>query len=348
VRKIIEGREDEIRPCVGANYCLDRIYHGGAAYCIHNAATGRETTMPHQIPKAAQRRKVVIVGAGPAGLEAARVAGERGHEVVVYEVADKAGGQIRLTAQSERRKEMISIVDWRLAQCERLGVKFHYNVWADSQIILDEAADVVIVATGGLPHTEVLEQGNELVVSSWDIISGDVKPGRNVLVYDDAGDHAALQAAEFIAQSGARTEIMTPDRTFSPEVMGMNLVPYMRALQQLDTTFTVTWRLKAVSKTADGLLATIGTDYSELRQTRLVDQVVVNHGTRPLDDLYFQLVPLSSNEGAVEYMDLIAGRPQAVARRDDGRFQLFRIGDAVASRNTHAAIYDALRLVKDL
>ncbi|MDD1962937.1 NADH:flavin oxidoreductase [Pseudomonas sp. 39004] len=348
VRKIIEGREDQIRPCVGANYCLDRIYHGGAAYCIHNAATGRETSMPHDIAKAPVRRKVVIVGAGPAGLEAARVAGERGHEVVVYEVADKAGGQIRLTAQSERRKEMISIVDWRLAQCERLGVTFHYNVWADSQIILDEAADVVIVATGGLPHTEVLEHGNDLVVSSWDIISGDVKPGRNVLVYDDAGDHAALQAAEFIAQSGARTEIMTPDRTFSPEVMGMNLVPYMRTLQQLDTTFTVTWRLKAVHKGEGGLLASIGTDYSELRQTRQVDQVVVNHGTRPLDELYFQLCPLSSNEGAVEYMDLIAGRPQTVARRNDGRFQLFRIGDAVASRNTHAAIYDALRLVKDL
>lgn len=169
-----------------------------------------------------------------------------------------------------------------------------------------------------------------------------------MLVYDDAGDHAALQAAEFIAQSGARTEIMTPDRTFSPEVMGMNLVPYMRALQQLDTTFTVTWRLKAVSRTEQGLLATIGTDYSELRQTRLVDQVVVNHGTRPLDELYFQLCPLSSNEGAVQYLDLIAGRPQALVRRDDGRFQLFRIGDAVASRNTHAAIYDALRLVKDL
>ncbi|MNE40540.1 putative N-methylproline demethylase [compost metagenome] len=207
---------------------------------------------------------------------------------------------------------------------------------------------MVIVATGGLPHTEVLEHGNDLVVSSWDIISGDVKPGRNVLVYDDAGDHAALQAAEFIAQSGARTEIMTPDRTFSPEVMGMNLVPYMRTLQQLDTTFTVTWRLKAVHKGEAGLLASIGTDYSELRQTRQVDQVVVNHGTRPLDELYFQLCPLSSNEGAVEYMDLIAGRPQTVARRNDGRFQLFRIGDAVASRNTHAAIYDALRLVKDL
>jgi 2,4-dienoyl-CoA reductase-like NADH-dependent reductase (Old Yellow Enzyme family)/thioredoxin reductase len=348
VRKIIEGREDDIRPCVGANYCLDRIYNAGAAYCIHNAATGRETTMPHEIPKAAQKRKVVIVGAGPGGLEAARVAGERGHEVVVYELADKPGGQIRLTAQSERRKEMISIIDWRMAQCERLGVTFHFNTWADTAIVLDENADVVIVATGGMPHTEVLKHGNQFLVSSWDIISGDVKPGRNVLVYDDAGDHAGLQAAEFIARSGAKTEIMTPDRSFAPEVMGMNLVPYMRSLQQLDTTFTVTYRLKVVEKQGDQLLATIGTDYSDLTKTRLVDQVVVNHGTRPLDELYFELKPLASNEGALEYMDLIVGKPQTLASNPEGRFQLFRIGDAVASRNTHAAIYDALRLVKDL
>ncbi|EKT4562318.1 NADH:flavin oxidoreductase [Pseudomonas putida] len=348
VRKIIEGREDDIRPCVGANYCLDRIYNAGAAYCIHNAATGRETTMPHEIPKALHKRKVVIVGAGPGGLEAARVAAERGHEVVVYELADKPGGQIRLTAQSERRKEMISIIDWRMAQCERLGVTFHFNTWADTAVVLDENADVVIVATGGMPHTEVLAHGNQYLVSSWDIISGDVKPGRNVLVYDDAGDHAGLQAAEFIARSGSKTEIMTPDRSFAPEVMGMNLVPYMRALQHLDTTFTVTYRLKAVEKQGDQLLATIGTDYSDLTKTRLVDQVVVNHGTRPLDELYFELKPLASNEGAVEYMDLIVGKPQTVVSNPDGRFQLFRIGDAVASRNTHAAIYDALRLVKDL
>ncbi|MGE8373547.1 MAG: FAD-dependent oxidoreductase [Pseudomonas putida] len=348
VRKIIEGREDDIRPCVGANYCLDRIYNAGAAYCIHNAATGRETTIPHEIPKAVHKRKVVIVGAGPGGLEAARVAAERGHEVVVYELADKPGGQIRLTAQSERRKEMISIIDWRMMQCERLGVTFHFNTWADTAIVLDENADVVIVATGGMPHTEVLAHGNQFLVSSWDIISGDVKPGRNVLVYDDAGDHAGLQAAEFIARSGAKTEIMTPDRSFAPEVMGMNLVPYMRSLQQLDTTFTVTYRLKAVEKQGDQLLATIGTDYSDLTKTRLVDQVVVNHGTRPLDELYFELKPLASNEGAVEYMDLIVGKPQTVVSNPEGRFQLFRIGDAVASRNTHAAIYDALRLVKDL
>lgn len=348
VRKIIENREDEIRPCVGANYCLDRIYNAGAAYCIHNAATGRETSMPHEVPKAAHPRKVLIIGAGPGGLEAARVAGERGHEVLVLEVADQPGGQVRLTAQSERRKEMISIIDWRMAQCERLGVKFRFNTWADAAMVLDENPDVVIVATGGLPHTEVLHSGNQWLVSSWDIISGDVKPGRNVLVYDDAGDHAGLQAAEFIARSGARTEIMTPDRSFAPEVMGMNLVPYMRSLQQLDTTFTVTYRLKAVERQGEQLLATIGTDYSDLERTRLVDQIVVNHGTRPLDELYFELQPMATNEGAVEYKDLIAGTAQNLVTNPQGRFQLFRIGDAVSSRNTHAAIYDALRLVKDL
>lgn len=348
VRKIIEKREEEIRPCVGANYCLDRIYQGGAAYCIHNAATGRETTMPHDIPRAAVPRKVVIVGTGPAGLEAARVAGERGHRVKVFEAADRPGGQIRLTAQNERRREMISIIDWRMAQCERLGVEFAFNTWVEADTVLAEEPDVVIVATGGLPHTEILSQGNDLTVSTWDIISGDVKPGRQVLIFDDAGDHAALQAAEVIAKSGAGVEIVTPDRAFSAEVMAMNLVPYMRTLQDLDVTFTVTYRVDRVERRDGRLVATFKSDYGPVHKERIVDQVVVNHGTVPLDDLYFELRPQSKNDGAVEHQDLIAGKPQNIVTNPAGRFQLFRIGDAVAARNTHAAIYDALRLMKDL
>jgi 2,4-dienoyl-CoA reductase-like NADH-dependent reductase (Old Yellow Enzyme family)/thioredoxin reductase len=348
VRKIIEGREDEIRPCVGANYCLDRIYQGGAAYCIHNPATGRELSMPHIVPKAAERRKVVVVGAGPAGLEAARVAGERGHDTLVFEAAAEPGGQIRLTAQSERRREMISIVDWRMARCERLGVRFRFNAWAEAEDVLAENPDVAIVATGGMPHTDILSAGNELVVSAWDIISGDARPGANVLVFDDAGDHAGLQAAEVIAASGARVEIMTPDRSFAPEVMAMNLVPYMRSLQQRDAIFTVTWRLKSVERRGNGLVAVVGSDYGGALREREVDQVVVNHGTIPLDELYFELKPLSRNLGEVSYDDLIAGCPQTVSRNPEGAFQLFRIGDAVSARNTHAAIYDALRLVKDI
>ena len=348
VRKIIEKREDDIRPCVGANYCLDRIYQGGLAFCIHNAATGREETMPQVIDKAPVRKKVVIVGTGPAGLEAARVAGARGHEVVVFEAAANPGGQIRLTAQSPRRKEMISIIDWRMAQCEKAGVTFHFNSWAEADTIEAEKPDVVIIATGGLPHTEVLTRGNEFVVSSWDIISGDVKPGTNVLVFDDAGDHAGLQAAEILAGAGASVEVMTPDRSFAPEVMAMNLVPYMRSLQKLDVTFTVTYRLDAVEKNGNQLVAHVGSDYGGIARQRTVDQVVINHGTVPLDDLYFELKPRSSNLGAVDYDELIEGKDQSVARNPEGRYKLYRIGDAVAARNTHAAIYDALRLVKDI
>lgn len=348
VRKIIEKREEDIRPCVGANYCLDRIYQGGMAFCIHNAATGRETTMPHIIPKAEQKKKVVIIGAGPAGLEAARVSAERGHDVVVFEAANNPGGQIRLTAQSERRREMMSIIDWRMSQCEKLGVTFHFNSWADAEAVQAEKPDAVIVATGGLPHTEVLTQGNDLVVSTWDIISGDVKPGTNVLIYDDAGDHAALQAAEIIAKTGAKVEIMTPDRAFSPEVMAMNLVPYMRTLQKLDTIFTVTYRLNAVERTGNQLVAHVGSDYGGVDKQRVFDQIIVNHGTLPLDELYFELKPESSNGGEVSHDQLLAGQSQSVVRNADGRFQLFRIGDAVAARNTHAAIYDGLRIAKDI
>lgn len=348
VRKIMEGREEEIRPCVGANYCLDRIYQGRSAYCIHNAATGRELSMPHEIRRARLNRKVVIVGTGPAGLEAARVAAERGHKVVAFEAASQPGGQVRLSAQTPRRREMLGIIDWRMAQCRARGVAFRFDTFAEADEVLAEKPDVVIVATGGLPHTEVLKTGNELVVSAWDIISGSVKAGSNVLVFDDAGDHVGLQAAEFIAASGAAVEIMTPDRSFAPEVMAMNLVPYMRSLQRQSVAFTVTFRLEAVRRDGDHLVATIGSDYGGVRKEQRVDQIIINHGTIPLDDLYFALKPLSSNLGAIDHSELIAGSPQTVSCNPSGAFQLFRIGDAVSARNVHAAIYDALRLVKDL
>ena len=350
VKKIIEGREDDIRPCVGATYCLDRIYQAGEALCIHNAATGRELTMPHTIEPAPTRKKVVIIGAGPAGLEAARVAAERGHNVIVYEAQPDPGGQIRLTAQNPRRREMMSIIDWRMSQCAARDVEFRFNTWAEAADITAVNPDVVIVATGGLPNTELFEtrQDQDLVVTAWDIIAGDVKPGQNVLIYDESGDHPAVMAAEVAANAGATVEVMTPDRTFAPDIMAMNLVPYMRALQDQDVTFTVARRLLDVQRDGNRLKAMIGTDYSDLKTEKTYDQVVVNYGTLPLDDLYFDLKPLSSNGGAVDYDALINGDPQNVIRNPDGAFALYRIGDAVSARNTHAAIYDALRLVKDM
>ncbi|RXV60716.1 N-methylproline demethylase [Roseovarius sp. A46] len=345
VAKIAEGREDDIRPCVGATYCLDRIYQGGEALCIHNAATGRELDLPHEITPSPSPRRVVIVGAGPGGLEAARVAATRGHHVTVFEAANQPGGQVRLAAQSRRRSELIGIIDWRMAQCAARDVDFRFNALAEAEDITALAPDIVIVATGGLAQQDILEAGNDLTVTAWDILTGDVRPGREVLLFDDAGDHAALQAAEVIAASGATVEVMTPDRSFAPEVMGMNLVPYMRSLQDKPVTMTVARRLKSVARAGNRLRATLGTDYSDHTYEAEFDQVVVNHGTLPLDDLYHDLRPLSRNGGAVDHEALIAGQPQTVAANPDGAFQLFRIGDAVSARNIHAAIHDALRLM---
>ena len=350
VQKIIEKREVDIRPCVGATYCLDRIYNSGEALCIHNAATGRELAMQHVVNFSYKIKKVVVIGAGPGGLEAARVASERGHAVIVLEAADQPGGQIRLTAQSPRRREMISIVDWRMQQCEKRGVSFQFNTYAEMSDVVALEPQVVVVATGGIPNMELFETKGELknVSSAWDLISGDVKPAEHILIYDESGDHPGLQAAEIAANAGCKVEIMTPDRTVSPEIMAMNLVPYMRALQNKDVTFTVARRLLNLSQNGNKLRAEIGTDYSSLKTFLEYDQVILNYGTLPVDEIYFQLKPFSQNEGAVDYEALILGKSQKLNKNIDGKFQLFRIGDAVSARNTHAAIYDALRFMKDI
>ncbi len=347
VQKIRDGREHEIRPCVGATYCLDRIYQGGEALCIHNPATGRELLMPHVIAPAPRAKRVVVVGAGPGGLEAARVAAARGHHVTVFEAASQPGGQVRLAALSPRRREMLGIIDWRMAQCAARDVEFRFDTLAEAADVIALDPDVVVVATGGLADTAGLATGDDLTVTAWDILTGDAKPGSRVLLWDDAGDHAGLQAAQMMAEAGAEVEIMTRDRTFAPEVMGMNLVPYMRALQPLGVRFTVAQRLMGARRAGNALTAIIGTDYSAYRVERDFDQIVVNHGTRPLDELYFALKPMSKNRGAVDHGALAESRPQPEGRHD-GAFAVWRIGDAVAARNTHAAIYDALRLLKDV
>jgi 2,4-dienoyl-CoA reductase-like NADH-dependent reductase (Old Yellow Enzyme family) len=348
-RLLAEGREAEIRPCVGATYCLDRIYEGNDAVCVHNAATGREATMPHVIaPAEGPRRKIVVVGAGPGGLEAARVAAARGHEVTLFEAADKPGGQILLACRLARRKELIGIIDWRMQRLEAAGVQPRFATFADAPDVLAEVPDVVILATGGVPNTAVLEDGNELVVSTWDILSGTVAPASRVLVFDDNGGHPAMQTAELLAEAGSAVEIISPERYFAPEMGGMNHTLYAAAFHRHSVRITINARLLSVRREGNALSATIGSDHGPERFERLVDQVVVEHGTLPPTELYDALRPQSRNLGEVDHPALLAGRRQDVTRNSEGQFLLFRIGDAVASRNIHAAIYDALRLVKNL
>jgi len=342
VRKVAAGQEARVRPCVGATYCLDRIYEGGEALCIHNAATGREGWIPHEIARADRPAKAVVVGAGPAGLEAARVAAMRGHEVVVLEAADRAGGQVTLLTANPRRREMSGIVDWRLEELERLGVDIRYNLYAGVEDVLAESPEMVVVATGGLPQAPEMA-GDDLTVSSWDILSGAVKPAGRVLVYDDNGGHPGMSAAEVIARAGVELELVSPERFFAPEMGGVNHVPYMQAFHEGGVRITINTRVAGVRREGNELAVTLGSDFAPgWAEERRVDQVVVEHGTAALDELYHLLKPLSRNQGAVEYAALI-GAGEVFPQVKNGSFTLYRIGDAVASRNIHAGIYDALR-----
>ncbi len=342
-RKVAACEEARIRPCVGATYCLDRIYEGGGALCIHNAATGREGVIPHEIARAETSRRAVIVGAGPAGLEAARVAAERGHEVHLLEAASQAGGQVRLLAANPRRREMSGIVDWRLAELDRLGVTIRYDTYAEAEDVQALAPDVVVIATGGLPQAPPLEAGEDLVTTSWDILSGEARPSGRVLVYDDHGGHAGLSAAEVLAGK-VDLEIVTPERMFAPEIGGLNHVPYMAAFHRAGARITTQRRLQSVRRAGNRLVAVLGSDFAPgATEEHEVDMVVAEHGTAPLDELYVALKPLSRNLGAVDYGALVRQQDPFALRNPDGDFLLYRIGDAVTSRNIHAGIYDALR-----
>ncbi|WP_018156475.1 NADH:flavin oxidoreductase [Demetria terragena] len=345
VAKVAARAEDRIRPCVGANYCLDAIYESGDAKCLHNPATGRELSLPQvvQISPGAKRR-AVVVGAGPAGLEAARVLAERGHRVTVLEAADEPGGQVRLASQSPRRRDLIGITDWRVAEAQRAGATIKYGVYAETDDVLNEEPDLVIVATGGMPNREFLDGGTSLVSDSWDVLEGSVRPSGDVLVYDDNGTEPGLDAAEHLASAGARVHFVTPERTLGIGVGGMNAPAYLKAFAEHDVEVSLAYRLERVTQQDGRRVAHLRHEYANRTREVVVDRVVVEHGTLPNDELYTKLLPHSVNLGEVDHEALRAGTVQSIATNSASGYQLFRIGDAVASRNIHAAIYDALRL----
>ncbi|MFO0997643.1 MAG: NADH:flavin oxidoreductase [Alphaproteobacteria bacterium] len=344
-RKLAEGRPDEIRQCVGASYCVDRLLLGGEAVCIQNAATGREATMPHIVPKGAGGKRVVVVGAGPGGLEAARVSAERGHAVVLFEAAPETGGQITVAAKAPWREQLAGITRWLEQQVRKLKVDLRLRTEASVAAVEAERPDIVIVATGGVPNKGGFE-GSDLATSTWDILAGRVAPAENVLVFDDHGGHQGASTAELMAARGSRVEMATPERQILVEVGATNFPIHLRELYKRGVVLSPDTRLTKVYREGNRLVALLRNEYTLEEEERVVDQIVAEHGTLPREDLYFALRPHSVNLGEVDFQALIGGAAQAVVNNREGRFQLFRVGDAAASRNIHAAIYDSLRLCK--
>ena len=212
---------------------------------------------------------------------------------------------------------------------------------------MDLDPDVVVIATGGLPDLEWLE-GHEHCDSVWDILSGGTKVRESVLLYDELGDHAGASCAEVLADRGANVELAFRGHQAAQRAGYVNYPVYLKHFYEKGVVLTPDRRLEKVEKIGRQLRSTFENELTGQVEERLSDQVVVEHGTVPLDDLFEELRAQSCNNGSVDMDRLLAGQPQTSAdERGDG-YELFRVGDAVSCRDIHCAILDSRRLCKDL
>ena len=349
VAKLTAGQEDRIRPCVGATHCQSQF----RPHCLHNAATGREAALPHDIPRATvPSKKIVVVGGGPAGLEAARVSAERGHDVILFEAASQLGGQVLLGARGQWRRDLIGIVDWRVAELDRLGVEVRTNALAVPADVVAQHPDAVVIATGGTPDLDWID-GAAQCISVWDVLSGQAplansQADSEVIIYDGTGRHPALLAAEHLVLAGAKPTIVALDGQLAIETTSAERVMWRKRLYETGVSATFDQRLISVARRDNRLAAIFINELTGAMTERVCDQIVVENGTMPARDVFDGLTSQSTNNGETNLDALLAGQPQPqthnVAQTPSTAFELHRIGDAAASRNIHSAVLDALRL----
>ncbi|MEM7345571.1 MAG: NADH:flavin oxidoreductase [Chloroflexota bacterium] len=345
VRKIEQGQEDRIRPCVGATYCQANR----PSKCIHNASTSREDTQPHEIAQSdTPGRKVVVIGGGPGGLEAARVAALRGHQVVLFEAKDQLGGQINVATQARMRTALQGIVEWRTTELQHLNVDIRLNQLADETDILAEQPDIVIIATGGTPDLAGFP-GATLCHSVSDMLTEMPAKPTKILIYDGTGLHPAPTCADHLAAHGQAITFVTLDGQVAEDMGYGNRVMYRKRLHQHHIPIYTDLQISKVEQgTNNQLTATFINELTDEVHQLSANSVVVEQGTTPTDSLYHALRAQSCNDGVTDINHLLKGEAQPHRGVWDWNkgFELYRLGDAVSSRSIHSAIYDALRLCR--
>jgi mycofactocin system FadH/OYE family oxidoreductase 2 len=317
-RKAREDRLDDIRTCVGANEgCIDRIYQGKAVTCVQNPATGREAELGDVRP-ASTPKKVVVVGGGVAGLEAARMAAVRGHRVLLLEKATELGGQVLLAARAPARAEYAGIVRFLASQIRKLGVDVRLGVEATPELVLAEHPDAVVVATGSHPYVPpVPGSDGKHVVTDRDVLGGEARVGANVVVIDDVHTEEALSTAELLLDQGKRVEVISPLFYVGQDIGVTSIAPLYARLYTKGVVLTPCSELRAV----EGSTVVVRNVYSNAeRRIEAVDTVVLAVGSRSTDALYRAL------KGQVP--------------------ALHAAGDCVAPRGVHQAILDGTRAAR--
>jgi len=317
-RKAREGRLDDIRTCVGANEgCIDRIYQGKPVTCVQNPATGRERELA-DVNRAAQPRKVVVVGGGVAGLEAARMATLRGHRVVLFEKTAELGGQVLLAARAPARSEYAGIVRYLAGQVRKLGAEIRLDVEVAPETVIAERPEAVVIATGSHPFVPAVPGGDgKHVVTDRDVLAGDARVGASVVVVDDVHTQQALSTAELLLEQGKRVEVISPLFYVGQDIGVTSIAPLYQRLFTRGAVLTPGTELRAV----EGSAVLVANVYSGAeRRIEGVDTVVLSAGSRSTDSLYRAL------KGRVP--------------------ELHAVGDCVAPRGVHQAILDATRVAR--
>jgi dimethylglycine catabolism A len=233
VRKLREGRAEDIRRCIGCmQACLEALANGLPIGCVYNPVTGREAEWA-RLERTARPSRVVVVGGGPAGLEAARVAALRGHHVLLLEALERLGGQLHLAARLPKRENFLEIVSFLSRQVAKLGVDVRLGCRADIETVRAARPDAVVVATGSRPALPVgLPGAPGALVHVSDVVSGEARAGGHVLVVDQDGHLRGSGVADLLAGQGHRVSIASEQLYVGQGIDLKTLYPLQRRLRQ--------------------------------------------------------------------------------------------------------------------
>ncbi len=285
--KAREGRVDEIRHCLGCNEgCWGHIENQQAVACAFNPAVGRELHWG-DFRRTTSPKKVVIIGGGPAGCEAARVAALSGHTVTLFEKAAELGGQTVIAAKGPGRTDFAEIGRYFTAELGRLGVDVRLNTEVSAAQVLALQPDDIFVATGGTPlvpdHVEGVDGAN--VVQAWDVLKGNVETGQRVVILDDEHHVQGMNVGELLASQGKEVEVVTrefePGRHAEPNTRSATL----RRVHALGVKLSPTTWAKSISPGS----ITLYNFYSSVEETRPVDTVVLCCNILPETGMFREL-----------------------------------------------------------